>query len=230
MVGGVERHILLTRFRRRTVRCAVDAEQGKIARVAGPDPIVRVAPEFANGTRGSADQPHVLERPGNDEKLLIAVKEVAHHGLVVRSLGGGRGQPLTHGLLGFRTFRTGRLHRIGHVLDAHDEHGRQARIHELLLHRHGPEPILQNVPFQAAVRLDLPVTAVVVRQEQALVGDHTRRTTATELDDGVFERTPVDRIDVLRRQLEAHGLHVAFNGLEQGGNPHAFRGARGQAV
>ena len=123
------------------------------------------------------------------------------------------------------------IFQICHVFNPNDEHRGQARIRELFCHGHGPKPVFENVPFQAAVGLNLAIAAMVIGQEQPLVGDHTRRASASKLNNRILQRTAVDGVNVLSGQLEAHVLHVSLNGLEQGRNPHALRrlGRKGEA-
>jgi hypothetical protein len=70
----------------------------------------------------------------------------------------------------------------------------------------------------------------MVGQEQSVRRYEFTGTAAPEQDDGVFEGSLVDAVDVLRGEAEAFGLHVADPLRDQGGKPHALVSAcdRGQ--
>ena len=76
--------------------------------------------------------------------------------------------------------------------------------------------------FNAAVLLDLAVSAVVVGEEQPLVGDQFSGAAGTEQDDGILEGGLVDAVDIFGGELEALGLHVGDALGDQGRQPHAF--------
>ena len=66
-------NVLGTRLGGRPVRATVNAEERKIARVPGPDPVVGVAPVFANGARRCPHEAHIGVGPGHDQELLVPV-------------------------------------------------------------------------------------------------------------------------------------------------------------
>ena len=63
--------------------------------------------------------------------------------------------------------------------------------------------------LDTAVTLDVAVTAVMVREEQALVRDNFSSTATSEEDDSIFQGCLVDTVDVLGGQFETFGLHVS---------------------
>ena len=91
---------------------------------------------------------------------------------------------------------------------------------------HGPESVGEVVVLDAAELLYAAVAAVVVGQQQALVGHDLSGAASAELDYRVFERTLVYRIYLFRRQPAAgllQGLGVHF--LDKRQQPHPFVGA-----
>ena len=74
--------------------------------------------------------------------------------------------------------------------------------------------------------LDVAVAAVVVGNQQTLLGNHFTGAAAAELDDGILQGRMVDAVDLVRGQAAAeigHGLSVHL--LEQRQEPHALIGA-----
>ena len=74
---------------RPVVLAGIDTESRKVSRVARPNPVVRVAAEFADGRWRSADQPHVVELLIDEQKLLVAVVHLLDRGFVAFALGFG---------------------------------------------------------------------------------------------------------------------------------------------
>ena len=73
--------------------------------------------------------------------------------------------------------------------------------------------------------LDAAVAAVVVGNQQALLGDHLTGAAAAEMDDGVFEGSLVDGIDFLGGELAACGLEVfSVELFQERQKPHSFIG------
>ena len=72
-------------------------------------------------------------------------------------------------------------------------------------------------------RLDRPVTAVVIGEQQSVGRNDLTRASAAENDDGVLERRVVHAVNLLGREFASAGLHVlAVHFLEIGQHPHAL--------
>ena len=71
---------------------------------------------------------------------------------------------------------------------------------------------------------DVVVAAVVVGEEEALVGDELAGAALVEEDDGVLEAGVVDVVDVLGGDVHAGLLHGCLVAAEEHGNPHALVG------
>ena len=56
------------------VLVGIDPEDGEIAGMAGPHPIVGVAAEFADGGRRSAHETDVTEHPEHEQEILVAIE------------------------------------------------------------------------------------------------------------------------------------------------------------
>ena len=76
--------------------------------------------------------------------------------------------------------------------------------------------------FHGAVAGDVVVAAVVVGEEQALVGDELAGAALVEEDDGILQAGMVDVVDVLRGDVHAGFLHGGLVFAQKHGNPHAF--------
>ena len=77
--------------------------------------------------------------------------------------------------------------------------------------------------LNAAESLDVGITAVVVGDEKALVGNHFACASSSELHDGILEGYSVGIVDLFRGEFASHLLHFLcvhfFEPLEQ---PHSF--------
>ena len=73
MVFGRIRDVVRAVFGRIVVFIGIYAEEGKVTRVAGPDPVVRVASEFADGRGRSSYEPYVPEDLVEIQEILVAV-------------------------------------------------------------------------------------------------------------------------------------------------------------
>ena len=228
-VGGV----LLAEIGRLAVG-GIDAEDGEVARVARPHPVVGVAAELADVRGRGSDKAHVGEDLVDIHKVLVAIVEGFYHGLVVSTLGGAGGDGLDvlgdNGLavlLGGLVVDAGQ-DLLGDVLHADEAGDAEAGAGQLLVAAHGPEAVGQVVVLDGGVADNLAVAAVVVGEQKAFVADELAGAAAAEEDDGILERGLVDVVDVLRADAHAGTLHGGFVALEEHGDPHAFVGAEGQ--
>ncbi len=211
----------------------VDTEDGEVARVAGPHPVVRVAAELANVRGRGADEAHIGEYFIDVHEVLVAVVEGFHDGLVVGARDGLVGDGLD--ILGHDALAVllcglvgdAFQHLGGNVLHADQAGYGEARAGDFLAAGHGPEAVGEVIVLDGAVLHDVAVAAVVVGEQQALVADELACAASAEEDDGVFERGVVDVVDVAGRDAHTGALHGGFVALEEHGNPHAFVGAQG---
>ena len=65
---------------------------------------------------------------------------------------------------------------------------------------------------------------MVVGEDEAFLADHFSGATAAEQHGRVLQAPIVQTIDVLRGDHHAFGAHLAFDGLQQCRQPHAFMG------
>ena len=78
-------------------------------------------------------------------------------------------------------------------------------------------------------RLDAAVTAVVVRDDEAVGGDDLTGAAAAEVDDGILQRAMVDAVDFFGREFAAGFLQrFSVHFLEEGQEPHSFVGKGGE--
>ena len=106
--------------------------------------------------------------------------------------------------IGFDAFQDG----IGHVPHLDQKTNHQAGVGKLFGAVHGGETVGQVVVFDGTVLLDLAVAAVVIGDQQSLVGDQFAGAAAAEADDGIFQAGLVDGVEVLGGEPEPFGLHV----------------------
>ena len=201
------------------VLAGVDAEEREVARVAGPYPVVGVAPELADRRGRGADQPHVVELLVNEQELLVAVIHLFDRGFVTAV----RGR--------FGDDRLGCLacgEAVGDLLHAHQEADVEVFVGQLLFAGAGPEAVGEVVVFEARVALYGVVAAVVVGEQQPFGGDQLARAAAVEEHYGVFHRGLIDRINRFGREVEPLGPHVVDARGDQAGEPHALVGEGGE--
>ena len=117
---------------------------------------------------------------------------------------------------------------VGDVLHAHQPGGGEALAGDFLLAGHGPETVGEVVVLHGAVAGDVVVAAVVVGEEEALVGDELAGAALVEEDDGILEAGVVDVIDVLGGDAHAGLLHGCLVAAQEHGNPHALVGHGGR--
>ena len=195
-----------------------------------PHPVVGVAAELADRRRGRTDQADIREDLDHEGEILVAPEE-------------GLDLDIHAGILPGKAFRNG-LHLCGdqlfplpapgdvghgsqhvrrHVDDPADKAHLKPRSRQLLGARHGPETVLEVVMLHGRERLDRPVAAVVVGEQQPVGRDDLPRASAAENDDGVLERRVVHAVNLLGREFAPAGLHIlAVHFPEIGQHPHAF--------
>ena len=180
--------------RRVVVFVGIDAKHRKVAGMAGPHPVVGIAAEFTDCRGRGGHEPYVAELFINEQEVLVPVIERFDGSFVMRACGGfcnhACGVGLDHRIaFGLRHFIADPFQcTVGHIFHADQERHGQPRIRQLFGAVHRPEAVGQVVVLHAAVRTDEVVSAVVVREEKALVGDHLAGATASEEQDCVLER------------------------------------------
>ena len=212
VVGRVGRRLVILR--------GVDAEEGEVARVARPDPVVGVAAELADRRGRRRHEAHVVELLVDEQELLVAVVHLFNGSLVIRPFGLGRADDL----LG----RLARREAVGDLLHPDEELHVQLLVGQLLGARAGPESVGQVVVLDGRVGLDGVVAAVVVGQQQPFGRDQLARAAAVEEYDGILHRGAVDRVDVFGREAESFGAHVVDARRDEAREPHALVGEGGQ--
>ena len=169
--------------------------------------------------------------PEDEEEILVAVVEGFHIGRqsfvgigIIRDdlLGIGPDHGVALGFGHRRDISCQDL--VRDVFHAFQEADCQSFIRELLAAVHSPEAVFQVVVLHAAVALDIAVAAVVVRQQEAFVGDELSGAAAAEQDDGILQRGLIDAIDIFGGEAKSLRLHVADPLGDQGREPHAFIG------
>ena len=219
-------------FGRLIVGAGVDAEDGEVARVACPHPVVRIAAELAERRGRSEDESDVAEDVVDDEEVLVAVVEGQHLGvgeLVTLGYGVGNGAGDGVGCADAIKF-------VGDTLELwHDAVGEVDHLAQVLhfetfdgqlfleVLRH--EAVLQIVVLHAAELLDGAVATMVIGEDEPLVGDGDAGASAAEDDDGVGYARFRLAVEGFEGHIKAQFLHacdVLFVQFFQ--HPHAFVG------
>ena len=207
---------------RLVVLVGIDAEHGEVAGMTRPLPVVGLTTELTEGCRRSADETDIGIGLIDNQIENILVVESGNGDAAARVRGLGLGDQLLAGSLLIGSLGDG----VGHIRHALQEGHGQARDRDFLVAVHGEEAILQVVVLRSGERLDIAVAAVVVGDQQTLLGNHFTGAAAAELDDGVLQGRMVDTVDLVRSQAAAevgHGLSVHL--LEQRQEPHTLIGA-----
>ena len=195
-----------------------------------PHPVVGFAAELADRRRGSTDQTDVPINLHHEREVLVATKERLdvdrHAGILGPQF---LVQRLDVLILHFRTLlalgdRGDVAQHLGrYVDDSTDESDRQPRSRQLLLVGHGPETVLQVVVLHRREGLNRTVTAMVVGENESFGRYDLARTTVTENDDRILERSVIHRIDIFGRELAALGFHIPdVHLLKIGQKPHTL--------
>ena len=219
------------------VGAGVDTEDGEVARVACPHPVVRIAAELTERRGRSEDESDVAEDVVDDEEVLVVIEgqhlgvgELVALGYRVGD-GAGDGVGCADALIlvgdAFELWHdtVGEVDRLAEVLHFESFDG------QLVLEALRHEAVLQVVVLHAAELLDGAVAAMVVGEDEPLVGDGNSGASAAEDDDGVGyarARLAVDGFDGHIETQLLHACDVLFVQLFE--HPHAFvgPGARGK--
>ena len=74
------------------------------------------------------------------------------------------------------------------------------------------------------MKRNLTKSTVVIGQQKTFRTDHFCGASTIEMNHSILQRTIIDAVDILCAQVHAHGLHIAFDSIEQCRNPHALLG------
>ena len=225
----LERDVLRGEIGGRAVGRDIGAEEGEIARVAGPHPVVDLAAEVADGDRGDEDEPDVLEERIEEEDVTFPDEHLRDLGPLPRVGLLGRGDDLFHLLLdglrpvGEREAGPDGGEDLGRdVLERLRDPGGHAGSADLLGPGLGQESMGQVVFLGSAGRLDGAEGDMVVGQEEAVGRDE--RACGADADDGEDEARPVGREDLLGGDGQALRAKIELQDLAH--REHAFVGRK----
>ena len=184
--------------------------------MARPHPVIGIAAEFSNGTWWCGHQPDVAVLLVNEEVVAVSRIESFDLGFDALSLLFDLLYELFGRLFDHR-FPLLLVHRRLEVLEYQscnvfhplEETDGQSWIGQFLGPGHRPESVLEIVVLDAAVPLDKAVAAVVVGQDKPFGRNHLCCAAASEQQNRILERSPVDAVDVLGVQPESLALHIA---------------------
>ena len=212
-------HVILRIGRGFTILVGINPEDGEVARMARPHPIVGIGPELADRRGRRPDQTDIrIDLLGEHIILVPIIKGLdldCHSGMFLEltfATGPFHGQLIQVGRGGKQRLVLllfERLHHvIGHVLYLLNESDSQSRIGQLLLTAHGPEAIRQVVVLHRAMPLDIAITAMVIGQHQTIGRDDLTRTTTAKTNHSVFQRNTIRIINVVGLHLKPHLAHL----------------------
>ena len=210
-----ERHVLFRIGSRFVVLASIDTEDGEVASVARPHPVVGIATELTDGARRGTYQANVGIYLIYEQEVLVAVIKrtdigtkvrIAVHSLFLNLLGvlGNEFGTFFFGHLRLVTFH----HFFGYILHVFQERNGQARIRQFFRTRHRPETISQIVVLYRAMRLDLSETAMVVGDEKAFARNEFTGTATAETYHRILQGRLVHTIDIFGRKLETLALNI----------------------
>ena len=216
--GCLQGHIVCTVFGRLPILVGIDAEHGKVTRVARPHPVVGFPSELAHARRRRSYHAHIAIYLIIDQVIFIS-------GIERQSLRHDARFPIevTFGQLflgqlaqeraghGFGFGSLSRLDlgvdQVGDVYNAVYEAEFQSRCGQFLFPAHGPEAVGQVVMLHAGVLLDGGVSAMMVGEDQTFGRDDLSRASASEYTDGIFQGDSIRIVDVISFQLQALFFH-----------------------
>ena len=226
-------NVLLRIVRRLSIRADIGAIEGVVPGVAGPHPVVDVAPVLADGEGRGIDQANVPDFKLLDQLILQPAEVAGDPASMPRVLLAVGNQGLLPVLDGLITLPpAGSLgnplqHRPRDVLDRHRDQDAAARSRRKLLGPAGGQKALfQQISFPGGVVLDGAVGTVVVGDHQPL-GRHERGRAVAEPDHRVH--------GVACQVRERLGIHLGIQGLqpvrqrrELARPPHPLLGRQGR--
>ena len=167
-ITHIHRNIVHAVFCRATVCSGVDPKQREVTGMARPYPVVGVGPVLAHGAWWRTHKPHVGVAPGAGENEAVSGKN-GIDAVNPRGVGLGLGcSDRLHGLRGLLALGDERLNREGDVFGAKDEIHKKSGVGLLVGVGRGPKSMLEQVVFDARMRLNGVVPAMVVGEHQAL--------------------------------------------------------------
>ena len=173
LFGGV-RHIVRRVGGRIVVLVRIDAEYGKVSRMAGPHPVVGVTSEFADRGRRGAYQADITVFTVQEQEILVSVIQGFYRSpqpfsfgchFLDKCIGIGLYDRIP---LAFRHISNISVENpVRHVFHPFQKADCQPFIRQFLFAGHCPESVPKVVMLHAAVLLYLSVTAVVVGKQQS---------------------------------------------------------------
>ena len=167
---GLQRHIVRSIRRGLAIFAGIYPENGEIAGVAGPFPVISVAAKLAHAFRGSAHQADVFITLIHKQQVLVAFEHRHHFGFVagIRNCFADNavvGFLLLLGPVGaFQSFH-GFLHLFAHVFHPDEELHRQLGRSNFLLFIFCVEAVLQVIMFHRTGGSDGGIAAVMVGED-----------------------------------------------------------------
>ena len=216
---GLVGHILAREVGGLVVLVGIDAENGEVARVARPDPVVGIAAELTDRRGGCTYQTHVGKLLIYKQKILICVVQRLDRGRIATAL---RGLLFDSVDVGSDLLVATSQHAVGHVVHTHQNRNVEVGVGQLLVARHRPETVGQVVVLDATVALDRAITAVVVGEQQTLLRDQLARAAAIEQHHGVLHRGAVDAVNIVGSQSETLRTHILDAITNQAREPHTL--------
>ncbi len=210
------RHVIFRVFCRLIVFISIDAENGEIAGMPRPHPVVGIAAKLSDCRGRGAHQPHILVDLHHIDKILIALEKRPYHCIVMSILSDLFDDLFTVLPYYFAAFFLRHVIRnpfeglSGHIIHIDQERDCKSGVWKFLFFRHSPEPIGEVIILERAVRLDLSVSAVMVGQHQPFGRYNAAGTSPAEQDDGIFQAVAVYAIKVFGTEPQALFLHI-FN-------------------
>ena len=215
------------------LRVGIDTEDGEVARLARPHPVIGLTTELTHGLGNGEDQAQVVEvAVGGDE---VAVALVERHELNTQ-----RGVLLAH-LFGHDVLdgieETGALRAchliqslghefLGDILLLDHEGDKHFLVWQLLVECLGIEAVEHIVVLDCGVAADGLEAAVVIGKDEPVGRNDNARAVAGEVDDGLHNGI-VGLIELVVRQLVTLHLHTLIDHVGQVVEcPHALIGRR----
>ena len=238
----VQGDVALAVFSRLSVLVSIDAEEGEVGVLTGPDPVVRIAAELSDIQGRVDNQSHVGIGLLVEQEKLVGTKErldacldaflLAQVAFAEHFLGEGLEEALTLGGpdVGAGLFGFG-LHGFGHVDNAKDEGEAEVRRGQFLGAAFCKVAVLQVVVLHGAHGVYVAEAAVVVGQHESVGRDHFACAASAEDADTFAQRGCGFVVEAFGRQLQA-GLSQGIGqvlALHQFQEPHTLVGVARKA-
>ena len=226
-------------FGRLVVGAYVNAEHAEVGRVAGPNPVIGFAAEFADVLRGSSNETNVFVHDIIHGEVAVAVVKrnqlhTVFHAIGFFAFGQRFGYFLNrfHHRFGALCFRSVDGDAVEHLIGYIFHFGQQGDMEigcALRIAVFCPETVFKDVIVRRAQFLNGTKTTMVVGEEETLVADDFTAAEhaalfGCEAHNGVFQTAFVDAVNVFSSELETFGLHGILKLGHHRQRPHAFVG------